>query len=232
MNSLMIIALIARMQDPSLTVAQRNNACYELRGVAAPEAVAAERKSLSDGKVGACAGLNLRAVGAIEEFKDALSDQAPEVRALAARFLGSFEMPELLPSLAAAARDPQLLVATNAVEGLANYREPVVVPYLLELAKSGGLVGAAALNRALQFNDAGVVDVARALLDQPDVSDRLAGMHALAMVGDATDLPKLREIARKETEAVGAQGRGFGFMPAISLSHAAQTTIEAIQKRL
>jgi HEAT repeat protein len=228
----MIIALLAKMQDPSLTVAQRNDACYELRGVAAPEAVAAERQSLGDSKVRACAGLNLRAVGAMEEFKDALSDQEPEVRALAARFLGSFEKPELLPMLAAAARDPQLLVATNAAEGLANYRDPVVVPYLLELAKSGGLVGAAALNRALQFSDARVVVVARGLLDRPDVSDRLAGMHALAMVGDASDLPKLRDIARKETEAMGTQGRGFGLMPAISLSRAAETTIESIQKRL
>jgi HEAT repeat protein len=232
MNSLMIIALLAKMQDPTLTVAQRNNACYELRGVDAPEAVAGMRQSLGDGKVSACAGLNLRAVGAIEQFKGALSDQFPEVRALAARFLGSFEKPELLPLLAAAARDPQLLVATNAVEGLANYRDPVVVPYLLDLARSGGLVGAAALNRALQFDDPRVVGVARILLDQPDVSDRLAGMHALAMVGDASDLPKLSEIARKETEAVGAQGRGFGLMPAISLSHAAETTIEAIRKRL
>jgi HEAT repeats len=232
MNSLMIIALLAKMQDPSLNVAQRNNACYELRGVAAPEAVAAMRQALGDGKVRACAGLNLRALGAIEEFKDALSDQIPEVRALAARFLGSFEKPEFLPTLAAAARDPQLLVATNAVEGLVNYRDPVVVPYLLELAKSGGIVGAAALNRALQFNDARVVDVARGLLEQSDISDRLAGMHALAMVGNASDLPKLREIARKETEAVAAQNRGFGLMPAISLSRAAQTTIEAIQKRL
>lgn len=232
MNALMIIALLAKMQDPALTVAQRNNACYELRGVAAPEAIAAMRQALGDGKVRACAGLNLRAVGAIAEFKDALSDQVPEVRGLAARFLGSFEKPELLPALAAAARDPQLLVATNAVEGLANYRDPAVVPYLLDLAKSGGIVGAAALNRALQFNDPRVVDVARNLLDQPDVSDRLAGMHALAQVGDSSDLPRLREIARKETEAVAAQNRGFGLMPAISLSRAAQTTIEAIQKRM
>ena len=69
-------------------------------------------------------------------------------------------------------------------------------PYLLDLAKSGGIVGAAALNRALQFNDPRVVGVARALVDQPDVSDRLAGMHALAIVGDASDLPKLQEMHR------------------------------------
>jgi len=231
MNALMIVALIAKMQDPSLTVAQRNNACYELRGVDAPEAVKAMRRSLNDGKVRSCAGLNLRAVGAIEELKDALADENPETRALAARLLGAFEKPELLPLIAAAARDPQLLVASNAMEGLANYRDPVVLPYLLDLAKSGGIVGAAALNRALQFNDPRVVGVARALVDQPDVSDRLAGMHALAIVGDASDLPKLQEIAAKEKVAM-AQNRGFGLMPPISLSKAAQTTMEAIQKRL
>ena len=66
MNALMIVALIAKMQDPSLTVAQRNSACYELRGVGAPETVKAMRQSLNDGKVRACAGLNLRAVGAID----------------------------------------------------------------------------------------------------------------------------------------------------------------------
>ncbi len=231
MNALMIVALIAKMQDPSLTVAQRNNACYELRGVDAPEAVKAMRQSLNDGKVRSCAGLNLRAVGAVEELKDALADENPETRALAARFLGAFEKPELLPLIAGAARDPQLLVASNAMEGLANYRDPIVVPYLLDLAKSGGIVGAAALNRALQFNDPRVVGVARALVDQPDVSDRLAGMHALAIVGDASDLPKLQEIANKEKVAM-AQNRGFGLMPPISLSKAAQTTMEAIQKRL
>jgi HEAT repeat protein len=230
MNALMIVALIAKMQDPALTVAQRNDACYELRGVAAPEAVKAMRQSLSDGKVRSCAALNLRAVSAIEELKDALKDENPDARALAARFLGSFEKPELLPLLAAAARDEQLLVASNAMEGLANYHDPIVVPYLLDLAKSGGIVGAAALNRALEFHDARVVEVARDLLNQPDVSDRLAGMHALAVVGDASDLPHLQEIASKEKAAM-AQNRGFGLMPPISLSKAAQTTIEAIQKR-
>ena len=33
MNGLLRIALLARMQNPSLTVAQRNDACYALRGV-------------------------------------------------------------------------------------------------------------------------------------------------------------------------------------------------------
>lgn len=232
MTSMMILALIATMQDTSLTVAQRNDACYELRGVTAPEAIQAMRAALRDSKVRPCAGLNLRAANAIDELKDALKDDDFEVRALAARQLGSFEKPELLPLIAAAARDPQLIVGANAVEGLANYRDPAVLPYLLDLAKLGGIVGTAALNRALEFHDGRVVDAARALIDHPDVSDKLAGMRALALLGDASDLPRLREIARKETELVASQNRGFGLMPAISVSRAAQTTIEAIEKRV
>ncbi|HLH44668.1 MAG TPA: hypothetical protein VKV74_16885, partial [Bryobacteraceae bacterium] len=108
----------------------------------------------------------------------------------------------------------------------------VVVPYLLEIAKSGGIAGSAALDRALEFRDARVPEIARELLRRPDISDKLAGIRALAQMGDSSDLPKLKEIARAETQALAAQNRGFGLMPAISLSKAAQTAIEAIEKRL
>ena len=232
MKGLVVLALLARMQDSSLTVAQRNDACYALRGIDAPNAVSAMRRALNDQAVRACAGLNLRAVGAVPELKDALADPDPQVRGLAARELGAFEKPELLDLLAAAARDSQLIVAANAVEGIANYRDPVAIPYLLDIAKMGGIVGTAALNRALDFRDPRIPEIARRLLDYPDVSDKLAGMRALAQMGDSTDLPKLREIARNETEKFAAQNRGFGLMPAISLSKAAQTTIEAIEKRM
>ncbi len=219
------------MMDPSLNVAQRNNACFELRGSSDPEVVSTMRKALNDTAVRACAGTNLRKAGAIAELKDALADPNFEIRALAARELGGFEKPELLPLLTAAARDSQLLVGINAVEGLANYRDPVVVPYLLSLAKDGGLVGAAALDRAQTFHDARVLETARVLLDAKDVSDKLAAMRVIGAMGDSTDLPKLREIKKKETDLVSAAGRGFGLMPAISLSRAAQTTIEKIEER-
>ena len=111
------------------------------------------RKALNDTSVRACAGTNLRKAGAIAELKDALGDANFEVRALAARELGGFERPDLLPLLASAARDPQLLVGINAIEALADYRDPVVLPYLLNIAKSGGLVGTAALDRAVTFHD-------------------------------------------------------------------------------
>jgi HEAT repeat protein len=220
------------MMDPSLNVAQRNNACFELRGSTDPEVVATMRKALNDPAVRACAGTNLRKAAAITELKDALADPDFQTRALAARELGGFEKPELLPLLAAAARDPQLLVAINAVEGMADYRDAVVLPYLLDLAKGGGLVGAAALDRALQFKDPKVLQTARVLLDSKDVSDKLAAMRVIGAMGDQTDIPKLREIQEKETGMVSSAGRGFGLIPAISLSRAAQTTIEKIGERL
>jgi HEAT repeat protein len=219
------------MMDPSLNVAQRNNACFELRGASDPEVVSTMRKALNETAVRACAGTNLRKAGAIAELKDALADPNFEIRALAARELGGFEKQELLPLLTAAARDSQLLVGINAVEGLSNYRDPIVLPYLLSLAKDGGLVGAAALDRAQTFRDPRVLETARVLLDAKDVSDKLAAMRVIGAMGDSQDLPKLREIKEKETDLVSAAGRGFGLMPAISLSRAAQTTIEKIEER-
>jgi HEAT repeat protein len=219
------------MMDPSLTVAQRNNACYELRGNNDAQVVATMRKALEDVKVRACAGTNLRKAGAVEELKDALADPNFEIRALAARELGGFERPDLLPLLASTARDPQLLVGINAIEALADYRDPVVLPYLLDLAKQGGMVGTAALDRALNFKDPRILETARALLAHHDISDRLAALKVIGLLGDATDLPALKEIQQKETEAVSTSGRGFGLIPAISLSRAAQTAMERIGER-
>ena len=217
--------------DPSLNVAQRNNACFELRGSTEPEVVATMRKALNEPTVRACAGTNLRKAGAITELKEALGDPNFEVRALAARELGGFEKPELLPLLAAAARDPQMLVGINAVEALADYRDAVALPYLLSVAKDGGLVGTAALDRATTFRDPRVLETARGLLQSKDISDKLAAMRVIGAMGDSTDIPKLRAIQEKETEMVSTSGRGFGLIPAISLSRAAETTIEKIGTR-
>ena len=219
------------MMDASLTIAQRNDACYELRSVISPDVTKAMRAALDDPKLRSCAGENLRREGAVGELKDALSSDDFQVRALAARELGSFEKPELLPLLAATARDSQMIVAMNAVEGLAEYHDPAVIPYLLEVARSGGLAGAAALNRALAFHDSRTLAVARELVASKDVSDQLAAMAALCEIGDSTDLPKLREIEEKETGTLSSAGRGFGLMPPISLSRAAKTAIAAIEGR-
>src|SRR5258708_1567790 len=184
MQIVLSLSLLARMMDPSLNVAQRNNACFELRGSSDPEVISTMRKALSDTVVRACAGTNLRKAGALAELKDAPADPDFEIRALAARELGGFEKPELLPLLTAAARDSQLLVGINAVEGLANYRDLAVVPYLLSLAKDGGLVGTAALDRAQMFQDPRVLETARVLLGSKDVSAKLAALRVISAMGD------------------------------------------------
>jgi hypothetical protein len=114
---------------------------------------------------------------------------------------------------------------------LADYRDPVVLPYLLNIAKDGGLVGTAALDRALTFHDPRVLETARTMLGSKDISDQLAAMRVIGAMGDQTDIPKLRAIQEKETGMVSAAGRGFGLIPAISLSRAAETTIEKIGDR-
>ena len=50
-------------------------------------------------------------------------------------------------------------------------------------------------------------------------------------MGDETDIPKLARHPRQRNRMVSATGRGFGLIPAISLSRAAETTIEKITSR-
>ncbi len=83
----------------------------------------------------------------------------------------------------------------------------------------------------MTFRDERIPAVPRQLLASKDVSDKLAAMRVLAQMGDASDVPALREIAEKETATVSSKARGFGLMPAISLSRAAQTTIDQILSR-
>jgi len=220
----------ARMLDPKLNVAQRNNACYELRGSGSPEAIAAMARALEAPDVRACAARNLREAGAVDELKTALTASDPEMRAAAARELGALGRPELIEPLAQAARDPNLIVATNALEGLSQYQDASVLPALLSLAEGGGPVAAMALSRAVEFNDPGVLSVARKLMATRDVTLRLAALRAIADFGDSADLPALHELAAK-AERAAPSGRGFGLVPAIDLSRAAQNAIRQIEGR-
>ena len=54
-----------------------------------------------------------------------------------------------------------------------------------------------------------------------------ATLGVIGDLGDQSDLPKLREMARKR-ETVESRGRGFGFMPAIDLGRAAQNAADKI----
>jgi hypothetical protein len=82
------------------------------------------------------------------------------------------------------------------------------------------------------FGDPRVLETARLLLGSKDVSDKLAAMRVIGAMGDSRDIGRLKEIQKKETREVSASARGFGLMPAISLSRAAQTSIEKIEERV
>jgi len=221
---------VGRMLDEKLTAAQRNDACFALRGNRSHEAIAAMRGALSSEVVRACAARNLREAGAVDELQSALAAPEAEVRAVAARELGAFERPELIAVLVKAAHDPNVLVSTNAVMGLGQYHDRAVLPYLLDLAAGGGAVGVAALTRAARFDEHATLPIARKLLSGNDPAAKLIALLIVGECGDAGDLPRLRELAAK-SEPLGTRGRGFGLMPALDISRAAQNAIERIQKR-
>ena len=126
-----------------------------------------------------------------------------------------------------------MLVGINAVEALADYRDVAVLPYFLDVLPkaAGSSAWDSGLDRATTFRDRRVLETARGLLGSKDISDKLAAMRVIGAMGDSTDIPKLRAIQNKETEMVSTSGRGFGLIPAISLSRAAETTIEKIGTR-
>ena len=221
---------VGRMLDEKLTVAQRNNACFALRGSRSPEVVAALRGAMSSGVVRACAARNLREAGAVDELLSALSAPEPEIRAAAARELGYFARPDLMDVLVKAAHDPSVLVATNAVMGLGQYHDHAVLPHMLDLAAAGGAVGVAALSRAAQFDEPATLPVARKLLSGNDPAAKLIALLIVGHCGDTGDLPRLRELAAK-SQPLGVRGRGFGLMPALDISGAAQHAIDSITSR-
>jgi HEAT repeat protein len=221
---------VERMLDEKRNVSQRNDACYELRDVRSSEAISALARALESPAVRACAARALREAGAVEQLNAALREPDPDIRAVAARELGLLARPELIEPLAREARDTNLMVATNALEGLSQYQDARVLPYLLNLAENGGLVAAMALSRAVQFNDPSVLAVARRLMAAKDIPLRLAALRAIGDLGDSSDLPLLRELAAR-AESVSAGGRGFGLVPSLDISRAAQNAIRQIESR-
>jgi len=222
---------LTRLFDGKLTASQRATACFELRGNPEPEVVNALGKALEDPAVISCAAENLRIVGAIEALEQATSNQDAQVRANAVRELGTFQRPELLGTISRAAHDENLLVATNALAGLSEYKDPTVIPVLAALAEKGGMIGDMALDRLSQLQSAAALGVARELLGSAQVPDRLYAMRVIGAFGDASDLGALNNIAKSSPENLSQRARGFGFMPAINLARAAQSAIASIQSR-
>jgi HEAT repeat protein len=202
-----------------------------LRGNREPDVVNAMSKALEDPALLACAADNLRIAGAVATLQLALSNPDAQVRSAAVRQLGTFQNPELLEVISRSAQDENLLVATNALAGLDEYQDPVVIPYLSNLAKRGGMIGDMALDRLSQLESSTALDIARGLLASSQVPDRLYAMRVIGAFGDKSDLAELTKIARSTPENLSQRNRGFGFMPAINLARAAQSAMASIQSR-
>jgi HEAT repeat protein len=207
------------------------NACFQARGKTDPATIEAMGRALEDSDLFTCAATNLRIAGAVEPLLHGLASENPQVRAAAARELGSFQKLELLEPLSRAAQDENALVATNALAGLSQYRDPAATPYLEALAQKGGMIGDMALDRLLLLDSAAALKVARSLLSSPQVPDRLYAMRVIGAAGNASDLPALRKVASSGEETLAQRNRGFGFMPPINLARSAQSAIAAIEAR-
>jgi HEAT repeat protein len=222
---------VERLFDSKLNATQRANGCFELRGNAAPEVIAALSRALDDADLRACAADNLRLAGAIEPLKLALSNPEPQVRAAAARELGEIRKPELLEPLSSAASDENALVSTNALTAISMYPGKEAVPYLAVIAKRGGMTGDMALDRLSELDAVAGLTVARTLLASPQVPDKLYAMKVIGARGDSSDLHELQKIAASNVETLAQRDRGFGLMPPINLARSAQAAITAIEKR-
>jgi HEAT repeat protein len=221
-----------QMFDHKLSPTRRVTACFELRGNHDEDVLRAMTRAVEDPDLLSCAATNLRIAGSVEALAQALaSSQNEQVRATAARELGSFQKPELLDALSRAALEENALVATNALAGLNQYQDASVVPYLVTLAQRGGIVGDMALERLSQLDPPATLRVARDLLKSGQVPDRLYAMRAIGSFGDASDVANLKKIAAENPENISQRGRGFGLMPPINLSRAAQAAIAGIESR-
>jgi len=217
--------------DNSLNYTQRNTACFALRGNKEPETIAAMREALDNSNLQSCAGTNLRVAGAVSELLSALEqDKDPTARAVAARELGTLQKPEYLAPLRKAAEDRDVLVASNAIEGLMRYEDRSSAPQLRQISMLGGVMTALALDILIDWHDTQVASIGRALMTHKEPGDELVGIRAVGLTGDSSDLPALRTLEKDDT-MLGAGRRGFGLMPAVSISHAARTAIQNIERR-
>ena len=216
--------------DVSFNSTQRNTACLALRGDKSEDAVSAMRLALSNINLQACAAANLRVAGAESVLAEALGGADPSARAVAARELGAAQKSEYLGALRKAAGDADLLVGSNAVEGLMRYEDHSSAPQLREIALLGGVMTSLAMNALMDWNDPEVPAIGRRLMANRDPGDQLIGIRAIGLRGDASDLAALRELMKNDTQ-MGQGSRGFGLMPAISIARAAKTAAQNIEER-
>ena len=229
MTAAAIALLIATMMDEKGTVAQRNDACYALRGQRSAEVVFALKGALVDKAVRVCAARDLREAGAIDALLEGLVGSDADTQMAAARELGELRDPRALEALGSVALSDNVLLASSAVSALGAYEGKAALPYLLRAAEQSSVSGVTALEVAARSHDPAVLALARHVLDKGDIAAQVIALAVIADLGDSGDLPKLRELAA-HSDPVYSRGRGFGFMPPIDLARAAQTAIEKITR--
>lgn len=225
------ILLSAAAFAGELSVAQRNDACFAMRGQRSAEVVAEMRRLIDDPVVRTCAARNLREAEAVEALMDALENGSPDTRVAAARELAALRDARAIPALGRAALDPNALVASSAIGALGDYEDRATLPYLMAAAAAPNVAGLTALEQAARLHDAAILPLTRAVLAKGDVAMQVVALSILGDLGEGSDLPVLREM-EKHSEKVSVRGRGFGFMPAIDVARAARTAIERIEARL
>ena len=230
MTAAAIALLIAAMMDDTHTVAQRNDACYALRGQRSAEVVTALKGALTDKTVRACAARDLREAGAVDALIEGLAANDADTQMAAARELGQLRDPRALEPLGRVALSDNVLLASSAISALGAYDAEAALPYLLRAAGQSSVSSVTALELAARWRHPAVLPLARRLLDKGDVAAQVIALAIIADLGDTGDLPKLRELAA-HSDPVYSRGRGFGFMPPIDIARAAQTAIEKIGTR-
>ena len=125
MTAAAIALLIAAMMDGNASVAQRNDACYALRGQRSAEVVSALKSALADKTVRACAARDLREAGAIDALIEGLNSGDADTQMAAARELGELHDPRALEALGSVALSDNVLLASSAISALGGY-EPTV----------------------------------------------------------------------------------------------------------
>jgi HEAT repeat protein len=230
MTAAAIALLIATMMNDQGTVAQRNDACYALRGQRAAEVVSALKGALADKAVRVCAARDLREAGAVDALLEGLAGSDVDTQMAAARELGELRDPRALQALGSVALSDNVLLASSAVSALGAYEGKAALPYLLRAAGQPTVSGVTALELAARSHDPAALALARRVLDNGDIAAQVIALAIIADLGDAGDLPRLRELAA-HSDPVYSRGRGFGFMPPIDLARAAQTAIGKITTR-
>ncbi|MCX6594383.1 MAG: HEAT repeat domain-containing protein [Acidobacteria bacterium] len=222
--------LLDQASNPKLNSAQRNDACFALRGDSTAAAKARMLELLADEALRACAARNLQQIAATAELATAASHAQPDVRAVAIDALGRLQDPAQIPLLINAARDPNAMVSMSGLQALALLDQPEALNALLQLAHTSDTVGLMALEAALRFRSPRVLVRARELLAINEIPARLAALRVIGELGDPSDLTALKALAPQDEEMT-AGPRGFGLMPPISIARLARTAMTRIEAR-